>query len=143
MHVIDLGTNDYSFLSYDTGTAVASRAVLDQTAFVQAYTSFVTYIRQNNPSALIVLCSSPMLTDTYPTAADAQHTTHLGALRTVAQTLPSQNRDLAVVAPDATSLEIAALMARTGVPVVAVVDRRRALLGAVTLDTLLDRLLAQ
>jgi CBS domain-containing protein len=61
--------------------------------------------------------------------------------RTVAQTLPPHHRDLAVVAPDATALEIAALMARTGIPVVAVVDKQRNLLGAVTLDTLLDRLL--
>jgi CBS domain-containing protein len=63
--------------------------------------------------------------------------------RTVAQTLPAHGRDLAVVAPDATVLEIAALMARTAVPLVAVVDKRKALLGAVTLDALLDRLLAQ
>jgi CBS-domain-containing membrane protein len=63
--------------------------------------------------------------------------------RTVAQTLPAHGRDLAVVAPDATVLEIAALMARTAVPLVAVVDKRKTLLGAVTLDALLDRLLAQ
>jgi CBS-domain-containing membrane protein len=63
--------------------------------------------------------------------------------RTVAQTLPAHGRDLAVVAPDATVLEIAALMARTAVPLVAVVDKHKTLLGAVTLDALLDRLLAQ
>jgi CBS-domain-containing membrane protein len=63
--------------------------------------------------------------------------------RTVAQTLPAHGRDLAVVAPDATVLEIAALMARPAVPLVAVVDKRKTLLGAVTLDALLDRLLAQ
>jgi len=66
--------------------------------------------------------------------------------RTVAQTLAGRNRDLAVVAPDATVLEIAALMARTSVPLVAVVEtagKRRTLLGAVTLDALLDRLLAE
>ncbi|WP_327010672.1 CBS domain-containing protein [Dactylosporangium sp. NBC_01737] len=63
--------------------------------------------------------------------------------RTVAQTLPGHNRDLAVVASDATALEMAALMARTGVPLVAVVDKLKTLVGAVTLDALLDRLLAE
>ncbi|WP_432838400.1 CBS domain-containing protein [Dactylosporangium sp. CA-092794] len=63
--------------------------------------------------------------------------------RTVAQTLPAHGRDLAVVGADATVLEIAALMARTGNPVVAVVDKQRRLLGAVTLDALLDRLIGQ
>jgi predicted transcriptional regulator len=61
--------------------------------------------------------------------------------RTVRQALPRQNRDLAVVAPDATTLEIAALMARTGIPLVAVVGKDRMMLGAITLDALLDRML--
>ncbi|MFI5907920.1 CBS domain-containing protein [Dactylosporangium sp. NPDC051541] len=61
--------------------------------------------------------------------------------RTVAQALPAQQRELAAVAPDATVLEIAAVMARTRTPLVAVVDGDRRLLGAITLDTLLDRML--
>jgi CBS domain-containing protein len=64
--------------------------------------------------------------------------------RTVRQTLPQDgrdSRDLAVVAPDATVLEIAALMARTRTPLVAVVGRDRMLIGAITLDALLDRML--
>ena len=61
--------------------------------------------------------------------------------RTVAQALPARQRELAAVAPDATVLEIAAVMARTRTPLVAVVDADRQLLGAVTLDTLLDRML--
>ena len=44
-----------------------------------------------------------------------------------------------VVHADATVLEIAALMARTRSPLVAVVDRQQTLLGAVTLDALMDR----
>jgi CBS domain-containing protein len=51
----------------------------------------------------------------------------LGA-RTVAEVLPQQPRELPVVDPDATVLEIAAVMARTRTPLV-----------AVTLDVLLDR----
>jgi CBS domain-containing protein len=62
--------------------------------------------------------------------------------RTVAQCLPEQRRELPVVSPDATVLEIAALMARTRSPLVAVVEGRT-MLGAVTLDTLLDRMLAE
>lgn len=60
--------------------------------------------------------------------------------RTVGDGLPGQPRELPVVDPDATVLEIAALMARTRTPLVAVVEGDR-LRGAVTLDALLDRLL--
>lgn len=63
--------------------------------------------------------------------------------RTVAGTLPKQQRELPVVQRSATVLEIAALMARTRTPLVAVVDDRGALAGAITLDALLDRLVAQ
>jgi len=62
--------------------------------------------------------------------------------RTVAQCLPREHHELPVVDPDATVLEIAALMARAHSPVVAVMDRQAGLLGAVTLDALLDRLVA-
>ena len=62
--------------------------------------------------------------------------------RTVEQCLPERQRELPVVDPDATVLEIAALMARARSPLVAVVDRKEGLLGAVTLDALLDRLVA-
>ncbi|WP_433202302.1 CBS domain-containing protein [Dactylosporangium sp. CS-047395] len=63
--------------------------------------------------------------------------------RTVAQALPSEKRELAVVDAAATVLEIAAVMARTRTPLVAVVDKQRQLLGAITLDALLDRMLAE
>jgi CBS domain-containing protein len=54
--------------------------------------------------------------------------------------LPEKARELPVVDADDTVLEIAALMARTRTPLVAVVDEGR-LIGAVTLDALLDRML--
>jgi predicted transcriptional regulator len=63
--------------------------------------------------------------------------------RTVAETLPAEHRELPVVNPDATVLEVAALMARAHTPLVAVVDPSGALRGAITLDALLDRVLAQ
>ena len=60
--------------------------------------------------------------------------------RTVAELLPKNPGELPVVDPDATVLEIAALMARARSPLVAVVGQGR-LLGAITLDSLLDRML--
>jgi predicted transcriptional regulator len=62
--------------------------------------------------------------------------------RTVAQALPERLRELPVVDDDATALEIAALMARSRSPLVAVVDDSGLLIGAVTLDGLLERVLA-
>ena len=62
--------------------------------------------------------------------------------RTVAECLPEQPSELPVVPPEATVLEVAALMARTRVPLVAVVDPERGLLGAVTLVTLMNRIVA-
>jgi CBS domain-containing protein len=62
--------------------------------------------------------------------------------RTVAQVLPEKLRELPVVTGEATALEIAALMARSRSPLVAVVDEDGVLAGAITLDGLLDRVLA-
>jgi CBS domain-containing protein len=62
--------------------------------------------------------------------------------RTVAQALPERLRELPLVDDDATALEIAALMARSRSPLVAVVDHAGVLIGAVTLDGLLERVLA-
>lgn len=62
--------------------------------------------------------------------------------RTVAECLPEKPRELPVVSPDATVLEIAALMARSHCPLVAVIGQDGQLLGMITLDTLMDRILA-
>lgn len=61
---------------------------------------------------------------------------------TVSRALPGRRRELPVVDDDATALEIAALMARSGSPLVAVVDERGLMIGAITLDGLLERVLA-
>lgn len=63
------------------------------------------------------------------------------AQRTVAEALPRERRELPVVDLKATALEIAALMARTRSPLVAVTDRDGQLVGAITLDALLERIL--
>jgi CBS domain len=62
--------------------------------------------------------------------------------RTVAELLPREHRELPIVDPNATVLEIAAVMARSRSPLVAVAGKDRTLLGAITLDALLDRMLA-
>jgi predicted transcriptional regulator len=61
--------------------------------------------------------------------------------RTVADLLPRNRPDLPAVGADATVLEVAAVMARSNVPLVAVVDKDRVMTGAITLDGLLDRML--
>nr|WP_296072475.1 CBS domain-containing protein [uncultured Actinoplanes sp.] len=62
--------------------------------------------------------------------------------RTVAELLPRNRPELPVVGADATVLEVASVMARSNVPLVAVVDGDRVMTGAITLDGLLDRMLA-
>ncbi len=63
--------------------------------------------------------------------------------RTVAESLPrGERRELPVVYPKATVLEVAAVMARTRSPLVAVAEPGGRLLGAITLDALLERMLA-
>lgn len=61
--------------------------------------------------------------------------------RTVAELLPREHRELPVVDPDATVLEVAAVMARTRSPLVAVATKNQPMIGAITLDALLDRML--
>jgi CBS domain-containing protein len=62
--------------------------------------------------------------------------------RRVAELLPHERRELPVVNPGATVLEIAALMARTRSPLVAVAGPGGVMHGAITLDALMDRMLA-
>jgi CBS domain-containing protein len=61
--------------------------------------------------------------------------------RTVADLLPRSRPELPAVTADATVLEIASVMARSNVPLVAVVGADKTMVGAVTLDGLLDRIL--
>jgi CBS domain-containing protein len=61
--------------------------------------------------------------------------------RTVAELLPRERRELPVVPPEATVLEVAAIMARARSPLVAVAGKDQRLIGAITLDALLDRML--
>jgi CBS domain-containing protein len=61
--------------------------------------------------------------------------------RSVADLLPQHRPELPAVSGDATLLEVAAVMARANVPLVAVVDKAKVMTGVITLDGLLDRIL--
>lgn len=65
---------------------------------------------------------------------------HELAAVTVGQCLPAGRPKPSMVLEDATVLEVAALMARSHSPLVAVVDRAGTLVGAVTLERLLTSL---
>ena len=61
--------------------------------------------------------------------------------RTVAAVLPKNRPELPAVSANATMLEVASVMARSNVPLVAVVDADRVMTGAITLDGMLDHML--
>lgn len=85
------------------------------------------------------LLRDPSLTHVYSEQAADRLCSDLSRYR-VRDVLPKQPHELPVVNGDDTTVEIAAAMARLHSPVVAVVDEGR-MIGAVTTDTLLDRLL--
>ena len=60
--------------------------------------------------------------------------------RTVQECLPAQAKEPPIVDGRATALELAALMARTHSPLVAVTDEQGRLAGVVTMHALLDRI---
>jgi CBS domain-containing protein len=86
--------------------------------------------------------SDPTLARVVDEAAADVFTDHLEG-KTVADLLTGERRELPVVDDDATALEIASLMARHRSPLAAVVDDDGSFVGAVTLDGLLDRVLAR
>lgn len=63
--------------------------------------------------------------------------------RTIADCRLKKDPELPVVNEDDTVLEVAALMARTRSPVIPVVDSTGAMVGAITLHGLLDRVLSR
>ncbi|KAI8634020.1 SGNH hydrolase-type esterase domain-containing protein [Xylariaceae sp. FL1651] len=80
--VINLGTNDFSYLAYtSSGTAYNARAPLDPATYTAGIVSFVQSIQRHYPDAHFFLLTSPMLSDTFPTAADAQKTTQTKAIQ--------------------------------------------------------------
>ncbi|QKX57575.1 uncharacterized protein TRUGW13939_04693 [Talaromyces rugulosus] len=81
--VINLGTNDFGYvLTNDTsGQPYDAREPLDPSVYTAAMVNFVDAIRQHYADAEFFLLTSPMLSDSYPTTEDAQHTTQYNALK--------------------------------------------------------------
>nr|4XVH_A Chain A, Carbohydrate esterase family 2 (CE2) [Chaetomium] len=71
--VINLGTNDFGYLGV--------RDPIDVAAYTDAMVKFVQDIQKHYPRAHFFLLNSPMLSDTWPTAADAQKTTQTNAIK--------------------------------------------------------------
>ena len=79
--VINLGTNDFDYLLYNaSGQAYQARPTLDSTTYTNAMVAFVQSIQVHYPAADFFLLTSPMLSDSWPTTEDAQHTTQSNAL---------------------------------------------------------------
>ncbi|KAF2757582.1 lipolytic protein-like protein G-D-S-L family [Pseudovirgaria hyperparasitica] len=79
--VINLGTNDFSYIAYDSaGQPYNARALLNATVFASAMVSFVQTVQKKYVKAHVFLMTSPMLSDGYPSAAEAQKSTQRNAL---------------------------------------------------------------
>lgn len=76
------GTNDFGYLDV--------RDPLDSQVYQDAVVDFVESIQAHYPNAEFFLVSSPMLSDTYPTAEDAQHTTQSNALKAAAEQIGAE-----------------------------------------------------
>ncbi|KAL2816095.1 SGNH hydrolase-type esterase domain-containing protein [Aspergillus granulosus] len=80
--VITLGTNDFNYLAYDaSGQPYNARLPMDPETYTAGMVNFVESIQAHFPNAHFFLLASTMLSDTWPTAADAQHTTLTSALK--------------------------------------------------------------
>jgi CBS domain-containing protein len=82
----------------------------------------------------------PMLARVIDEAAADVFAQHIGDA-TMAQNLPEVTHRPPVVKEDATALEVASVMAQAAVPLLPVVDEHGAMVGAITLDSLLERVL--
>ena len=78
--VINLGTNDFSYLGYVNGANAPLRPKLDPATYTAAMVKFVLSIKTHYPKATFFLLTSPMLNDGYPSAEEAQKTTQTKAL---------------------------------------------------------------
>jgi lysophospholipase L1-like esterase len=79
--VINLGTNDFSYVAWGESGQYNAREPIDPVAYADGTVRFVEDIRKHYPRAHFFIVTSPMLSDTWPTAADAQKTTQTNALK--------------------------------------------------------------
>lgn len=82
MVVINLGTNDFSYVATNstTGDTYAARDPISPAIYTAGLVDFVQIIQGHYSDTEIFITSSPLLSDTYPTAEDAQHTTQSNAI---------------------------------------------------------------
>ncbi|WP_433248305.1 CBS domain-containing protein [Streptosporangium sp. CA-135522] len=137
---------DFPTVSLDSPAMDAARLLADQ-----GLPGLIVVDADGSPSSIlpgtqVLRLAVPTYCQDDPALARVVDEAHADAFlrslagRTVRECLPANPRELPITDPDATVLEIAALMARTHSPLVAVVDGGR-LLGAVTLQALLERAL--
>ncbi|KAI3397265.1 hypothetical protein diail_11064 [Diaporthe ilicicola] len=90
--VVNLGTNDFSYVATNssTGATYDARPPLNATAYTEGLVTFGQTIQGHYPDADIFITSSPLLSDSYPTAEDAQHTTQSSAIKDAVAQLGSK-----------------------------------------------------
>lgn len=89
--VVNLGTNDFSYVATNSsGATYDARPRLNATAYTEGLVSFGTTIQGHYPDAELFITSSPLLSDGYPTAEDAQHTTQSNAIEDAVAQLGSK-----------------------------------------------------
>ncbi|WP_066940606.1 CBS domain-containing protein [Microtetraspora fusca] len=138
---------DFPTVTLDTPMVEAARLLADQDLPGLIVVDVGGLPRTVLPGTQVLRLAVPRYCQDDPALARVVDEAHADAFlrslagRTVRECLPEDPRELPVTDPGATLLEIAALMARTRSPLVAVVEDGR-LCGAVTLQALLDRALA-
>jgi len=92
--VINLGTNDWSNMSPTGcgGCTTFPSGTLDQATYQSTYVTFLQHLRSKYPSALLLLASTPMLTDGYP-SGESCWTSEDHDLQTVISTYSSAHND--------------------------------------------------
>lgn len=90
--VINLGTNDFSYVATNisTGENYDARPPLNATEYTEGLVSFAKTIQDHYPNAEVFITSSPLLSDGYPTVEDAQHTTQSNAIKDAVAQLGSK-----------------------------------------------------
>lgn len=90
--VVNLGTNDFSYVATNssTGATYDARPRINATAYTEGLVSFGKTIQGHYPEAELFITSSPLLSDGYPTAEDAQHTTQSNAIEDAVAQLGSK-----------------------------------------------------
>lgn len=90
--VVNLGTNDFSYVATNssTGATYDARPRINATAYTEGLVSFGKTIQGHYPDAELFITSSPLLSDGYPTAEDAQHTTQSNAIEDAVAQLGSK-----------------------------------------------------